>query len=90
MSLARVVWSFELYLASDPAKPAFPKWGSARSGTSANYSRGLAISKRNGEWIYSCSQTYGKRGISMPSNKKCRAANGSTSREGHFKLLERK
>lgn len=81
--------SFEVYLASDPSRPAFPEWGQAKSGASANYSRGLQISKRNGEWIYMCLQTYGKRGFSMPGEKKCRAANGSTSREGHFKLLER-
>lgn len=82
--------SFEIYLAADASKPAFPKWGSASSGTSANYSKGLQISKRNGEPIYFCSQTYGKRGISMPSSKKCRAAHSSPARERNFKLLERK
>lgn len=81
--------SFEVYLASNPSRPAFPRWGQAKSGTDANYSRGLEISTHNGEWLYLCLQTHGKRGISMPSNNKCRAANGSTAREGHFKLLER-
>lgn len=81
--------SFEVYLASDPSRPAFPKWGQAKAGASATYGRGLQISKRNGEWIYMCLQTYGKRGFSTPSSKKCRAANGSASREGNFKLLER-
>lgn len=81
--------SFEVYLAADPSRPAFPKWGSAKSGASASYNKGLEISKRNGEWLYMCLQSYGKRGLSLPSQKKCRAANGSTAREGHFKLLER-
>ncbi|MGH1343664.1 MAG: hypothetical protein ACRBN8_19050 [Nannocystales bacterium] len=81
--------SFEVYLASDPDRAAFPKWGSARPSASANYSRGLQISKRNGEWVYMCLQSYGKLGFSTPGSKKCRAANGSTSRERHFKLLER-
>ena len=81
--------SFEVYLASDPSRPAFPRWGQAKSGTNISYSRGLEISTRNGERVYLCLQTYGQTGISMPSNRKCRAANGSTSREDHFKLLKR-
>jgi hypothetical protein len=81
--------SFEVYLASDPSKPAFPKWGSATAGSDAEYSRGLEISTHNGEWIYLCTQTYGRQGISMSSNKKCRAADGSAAREGHFTPLER-
>ncbi len=81
--------SFEVYLASDPTRPAFPKWGPAKSGASANYSRGLEISKRNGSWVYMCSQTFGKQGFSIAGDKKCRAAGGSTAREGNFKLLER-
>jgi len=81
--------SFEIYLAANPKKPAFPKWGPAKPGASANYSRGLEISKRNGKWLYMCSQTYGKRGVAIAAEKKCRAANGSAAREGNFKLLER-
>ncbi len=81
--------SFEIHLASDPAKPAFPKWGQARPGASANYSRGLEISKRNGAWVYMCLQTYGKLGFSTEGSQTCRAANGSAAREGNFKLLER-
>ncbi|MBV1858032.1 MAG: hypothetical protein KUG77_06440 [Nannocystaceae bacterium] len=81
--------SFEVYLASNPTKPAFPKWGPAKAGTSANYSRGLEISSRNGKWLYMCSQTHGKRGFSVAGDKKCRAVNGSAAREGHFRLLER-
>jgi len=81
--------SFEIYLSSDPSRPAFPKWGQAKAGASVNYGKGLQISQRNGEWLYLCLQSYGKRGVSRPSEKKCRAANGSTAREGNFKLLER-
>lgn len=80
---------FEVYLASNPARVAFPRWGSARAGSSANYPKGLQVSKYKGDDLYLCLQTYGKRGISTRGSGKCRAANGSAAREGHFKLLER-
>ena len=81
--------SFEIYLASDPDSPAFPKWGAAQAGSSADYGRGLQISPYAGSFLYFCTQTYGKQGFSTPSSKKCRAANGSTARENNFKLMER-
>ncbi len=81
--------NFEIYLASDPSRPAFPGWGSAQAGASADYGNGLQISPYSGSYVYLCLQTYGKLGFSTPSSKKCRAANGSAARENNFKLMER-